>query len=155
MLEALKDGAVVLFEKMVEIGEKLVNALKNLGEKAAKLSIAAAQAVYKIVETVKNWWNKHFNEGYKYATAHPLIQVDTHKLQTYAHRLEGVNKRLSVLDARLDSLYTKVGFLDLWNLLQADLLTSESGPLKRCVSYLEETAEHFDAVERKVMAACR
>jgi hypothetical protein len=40
-----------------------------------------------------------------------------------------------------------VGFLDLWNLIQADLLTGYSWRLNRCVNYLNQTASDFEAVE--------
>lgn len=150
-LEALKDGAVALYEAIVDMGKKIVGKLKELGEKAEKFEIAVAKAVQDFADRVKTWLNKNVNPGYKYANAHPLVKVDTQNLRNYAQRLKVVNKRLNSLDRSLDSLYTNVGLLDLWNLLQADLMTSESWRIKQCISYLEETAEDFESVERKII----
>jgi hypothetical protein len=41
-----------------------------------------------------------------------------------------------------------VGFLDLWDLMQADLLTGYSWRLARCANYLSDTASDFDGVEK-------
>lgn len=78
------------------------------------------------------------------------LRVDTAKLRAYADRLERVNKRLRNLDKRMDSLYVKVGLRDLFNLIQADLLTGQSWRISNCAKYLDETANDFDSTERKV-----
>jgi len=75
------------------------------------------------------------------------ISIDTYKLRTYAQRLQSVNRRISNLDGRLDSLYRQVGLLDLWNLMQADMLTGYCWRINRCVSYLNETAFDFENAE--------
>ena len=76
------------------------------------------------------------------------IIVDTYKLNQYAQRLSAVNGRIARLDRRLDFLYTRVGLLGLWNLMQADALTCYSWRLIRCQSYLEQTAADFNQVEK-------
>ena len=50
----------------------------------------------------------------------------------------------------MDSLYTKVGLFDLWDLLQADALTGYSWRLTRCINYLNDTANEFDSAERSI-----
>lgn len=79
------------------------------------------------------------------------IIIDTDKLRQYATRIANVNLRLSSLDRRLNSLYLQVGMEDglsgLWNLLQADIITSYSSKLSSCKTYLEKTASDFEAVE--------
>ena len=79
------------------------------------------------------------------------IKVDTYKLIQYSQRLESVNSRIGRLDARLNSLYAQVNVIDLWNLIQADILTSYSLKLARCKTYLQKTADDFDALEKKLM----
>ena len=74
----------------------------------------------------------------------------TYVLRDYANRIESINKRLASLDARLDSLYLKVGLLDLWNLIQADVLTSYSLRLKNCSGYLNDTAGYFESAENSI-----
>lgn len=90
---------------------------------------------------------KSLSTGYKYASANPQIIIDTYKLRAYAQKLQSINRRINTLDRRLDSLYTKVGLLDLWNLIQADVLTGYSWRLNRCASYLYDTASSFENVE--------
>lgn len=92
-------------------------------------------------------WLRNYSAGGKYSSANPQVILDTYKLKSYAQRLEAVNRRLSNIDGRMDSLYGRVGLLDLWNLLQADVLTGYSWRLLRCASYLNETASDFDSVE--------
>lgn len=89
--------------------------------------------------------------GYKYATANPQIIVDTYKLGNYAQRLRSVNTRIANLDIRLDSLYWRVGLLDLWNLMQADILTGYSWRLSRCANYLSDTATDFSNAENDLV----
>lgn len=112
-----------------------------------------------VYSEISDWYNRTFNIGYKYATANPTILVDTYKLCSYATRLNSVNRRVSSLDSRLNSLYRRVcDFEDListanalWNLLQADTLTSYSLRLKKCSSYLEETANDFEKAEKNIV----
>lgn len=78
------------------------------------------------------------------------IKVDTYKLNQYAQRLSDVNSRINRLDGRLNSLYTQVGLLELWSLIQADALTGYSCRLLRCRAYLQQTASDFEAVEKQL-----
>lgn len=78
------------------------------------------------------------------------IIVDTYKLGQYAQRLSSVNSRINRLDHRMDSLYTKVGLLGLWNLMQADALTGYSWRLLRCQVYLNQTARDFEKLEKEL-----
>lgn len=90
---------------------------------------------------------KSLSAGNKYAGANPQIVVDPYKLRQYARRLQKVNTRITNLDSRLDKLYWRVGLLDLWDLMQADLLTGYSWRISRCASYLNETAADFEKAE--------
>lgn len=79
------------------------------------------------------------------------IIVDTYKLNQYAQRISEVNRRISRLDQRLNTLYTRVGLQGLWNLMQADALTCYSWRLNRCRSYLQETATDFERTEQDIL----
>ncbi|MEE0863277.1 MAG: hypothetical protein U0L79_09870 [Lachnospiraceae bacterium] len=76
--------------------------------------------------------------------------MDTYKLDDYAQRIYAVNRRIRNLDERLDSLYWKVGWTDLWSLMSADMLVGNSRTLRRCASYLEDTAIEFLDIESKI-----
>lgn len=96
-------------------------------------------------------WFRNFYSGGNGGYYSPQIIIDTYKLRRYAERLQAVNSRISGIDHRLDGLYWKVGLLDLWNLVQADLLTSYSWRITRCVSYLNETASDFESAENNLI----
>lgn len=77
--------------------------------------------------------------------------VDTQKLRGYAQRITDVNGRLTRLDQRIETLYTRVGLQGLWNLMREDALTASSNRLNQCKSYLEQTAADFETVEREIV----
>ena len=87
---------------------------------------------------------------YRYASANSYVKVNTATLRHHANRLYNVNRRIANLDRRMDALYTKVGLFDIWDLLQADALTGYSWRLSRCINYLNDTANEFEAVERSI-----
>lgn len=129
------DFAIDTVDKLVEFSKKVRDCLSQM--KAATIA-----AVNRFIAAVRS-----LSAGGRYAAANPQIKVDTYKLSNYAARIQDVNRRIRNLDYRLDSLYWKVGLLDLWNLMQADLLTSYSWRLLRCSSYLLDTARDFENAE--------
>lgn len=147
--------AVVAYEYAYELIEYIVNEVIEtvtefcdwLKDKAHELK----EFVAKGLGYLKNWFKNNFNSGYKYANFHPQIKVDTYKLRDYASRIYAVNRRISSLDGRMDSLYWRVELLDLWNLMQADILTGYSWRLSRCASYLSDTATDFVNAENDLV----
>lgn len=139
-------GSVVVLFNVVDFiydnWEKIVQFTKDVSEFVSELKNLLVEAVKKIAYKLKT-----YSAGYKYATSNPEIKVDTSMLTSYATRLTNVNKRIANLDSRLNTLYWQVELTDLWDLLQADLLTTYSYRLSKCVSYLTETANDFEAVE--------
>lgn len=148
--------AVVAYEYAYELIEYIVNEVVEtvtefcdwLKDKAHELK----EFVAKGLGYLKNWFKNNFNNGYKYANSHPQIKVDTYKLRDYASRIYDVNRRISNLDGRMDSLYWRVGLLDLWNLMQADLMTGYSWRLLRAASYLNDTATDFVNAENDLVS---
>lgn len=131
-------------ETLLKVCEDLVIAIKDFAVDEIEDCITA---IKEIRRRALNWINKLVNPGAGYANANPQIIVDTYKLGNYAQRLKSVNTRIANLDKRLDSLYWRVGLLDLWKLMQADLLTGYSWRLSRCANYLSDTAADFAKVE--------
>lgn len=80
------------------------------------------------------------------------IILDTNLLRQYANRLHAVKKRLHNIDLRLDGLYLKVGLLGLYRLIRADLIIGDFKKLDLAQAYLNETANDFEATERKLQA---
>lgn len=121
--------------------------IREIGRRFADLAEGLNSFFSSIIDRATNWFNNNFNAGYQYATNNPYIKLNTANLRGYANRLCDVNRRIANLDRRMDGLYTRVGFLDLWNLLQADLLTGYSWRLSRCADYLYSTADDFENLE--------
>jgi hypothetical protein len=144
-----------LINDLPDMVRQFVQYMKQAIERFTAISRAVKDALIEfvgsLVKGVSLLFKLTFNAGYRYASANPLIKVDTYKLRNYADRLDGINRRISSLDHRLDSLYLKAGFSDLWNLLQADLLTEENWNIKKVIYYLNETADDFETVERKII----
>ena len=139
-IEGFKEAVISVVETIIEIKEKVEDFIKGFSE-----------FVQAVVSKLKNWYNRNFNAGYKYASANPLVKVDTYKLRDYASKIYDVNGRIAKLDGRLDSLYWRVGLLDLWKLMQADLMTGYSWRLLRAASYLSDTASDLDAIETELV----
>lgn len=150
---------VWLIDLSLELLIDLAEEIKEFGKQIYSYCVNLAKTVEQFGEKLSEWYNSNFNSGYKYASANPTILVDTYKLRSYATRLNSVNRRVSSLDGRLNSLYRRVcDFEDListanalWNLLQADALTSYSLRLKKCSSYLDETADDFEKIEKNIV----
>ena len=151
-------AAVVLYEMVYEFVEKLIdNIIASVSETIGAIRKWTREQIDAFINSVSSafgglmeWIKKGINPGYSYATNNPYIKVDTYQLRNYAGRLDAVNRRVSSLDSRLDSLYGQVGLLDLWNLIQADLLTSYSLRLKNCSGYLNDSASYFEDAENRI-----
>ncbi|MBP3415504.1 MAG: DUF2974 domain-containing protein, partial [Clostridia bacterium] len=128
-----------IYKKMVSAGEKL----KELGERFI-------DAAGNVIEKVKGWYAEKSGTG-SYVASNTTIKLDSVQMRNYASRLAEINRRIMAVDRRMDSLYWRVGLLDLWNLMQADILTSYSFKLTRCQKYLQETATDFENLERILM----
>ncbi len=111
----------------------------EIGINLGRMAINALQGIAKWIADLFSGRNNYDYGSY--------IQLNTAKLRGYANRLCDVNRRIANLDSRMDGLYTRVGLLDLWNLLQADLLTGYSWKLTRCANYLYDTASDFENLE--------
>jgi hypothetical protein len=140
MVQKLIDGVTTVIAAVLEAA--------NMAKEFINTIIAKIGEVF---TEFTSWARKLFNPGYRYASSHPFIKIDTQRLREYSQRLSTVNTRLNHLDRRMDALYSKVGLLDLWSLMQADLMTGESWRINRCISYLEETLEDFESAERKII----
>lgn len=143
--EDVPEAAQKFFDLIVATYDKVKNYISDVKDNIKSF-------IGKMGTAVKNWFRNNFNTGYQYATAHPQITLDTYKLRSYAQRLQSVNQRIIALDSKMDGLYWQVGLLDLWNLMQADLLTGFSWRLLRCSGYLNDTANDFDSAENNLIS---
>lgn len=143
----VKNIQTQIFHQIIETarfltGMKQLTIITGLLEIGINLGRAAINALQKAAKWISDFLSGRSN--YDYGT---YIKLNTANLRSYANRLCDVNRRIGRLDSRMDGLYTKVGLLDLWNLLQADLLTGYSWRLSRCADYLYDTASDFENLE--------
>ena len=140
----------ILAGAVVDVIHKAVDVIKSVIEKIKGIVDGAVDFLKKCIDGLSTWFNKTFNKGYRYAEDHPEIKIDTAQMRNFASRLQAVNRRIVSVDRRLDNMYYRVGLLDLWNLMRADLLTGYSWRLDRCANYLNDTAEEFERVENEL-----
>ncbi len=143
--------AELIYDLVIEIVDIVCDALAQAYNWAKEQYQQFKDAVVSFINKARNWFRSNFDNGYKYAEANPYVKLDTYKLSNYAQRLWDVNRRISNIDRRLDSLYWRVGLLDIWNLMQADILTGYSWRLNRCASYLNDTANDYNSVETNLV----
>ncbi|MDV2687265.1 hypothetical protein RYX56_23240, partial [Alkalihalophilus lindianensis] len=83
MVQKVIDGITSVISKAIDtvnMAKEFVNQLK-------------AEVVNAVAGFVLWAWEK-VSPGFAYASAHPVIKVDTYKLRNYAERLKSVNRRL-------------------------------------------------------------
>ena len=153
-LAVIVTGGLIIIGQIYDLITDFVDKIKDIAEDIKQwfsdLKDAVVNTIKKVYSTVYSW-----TPGGRYASDNPRFTVDTYKLKNYASRLKEVNRRISKLDGRLDSLYWQVGLLDLWNLMKADILTGYSWRLTRCASYLSDTANDFNNAENDLISKVR
>lgn len=141
---------IVVIGVLADAVIRIIQAITWLGGKVKEGILQAFNAIKNAVTAlskwVNNWWER---AGRAYASSNPYFKVDTDKLRSYAIRINNVNNRLRNLDRELCSLYWQVGFLDLWDIMMANLITGGSPTLMQVKSYLNNAAERFEKAENK------
>ncbi|MFI3326524.1 MAG: Mbeg1-like protein [Clostridia bacterium] len=154
---AIKTLVVATFDMIVGVITEVFDLMCDTAQRIYNMTVSKITEIKTnflvAVTTIKNWWNENFNAGYIYSSNNPEIIVDTYKLKSYSNRISAVKSRIAVVDDRIDSLYWKIGFTDLWSLLQADLLTGYSWRLTRCINYLDDVADLFETAENNITNA--
>ena len=143
VMDITKELALAALAAVVDVEQILVTTVVNaIGE--------VGQCIQNLYDSVCKFINEQCNYGYQYASANSYICMDTGSLRNYAGRLESVNNRLGSVDSRLDSLYGKVSLLDLWSLLNSDLMIHRSEIVRESAAYLYSTADEFDQIENQL-----
>lgn len=128
---------------------RIVQAATEIAKEVKEAIITLYTALKNVVNAFAQWVRNNFNAGEDYVRSNPYIKADTARLRNYATRINNVNRRLKKLDNDLNSLYTQVGLLDLWDILCANLLTGGSPTLNQVRNYLNNTADRLDTAENK------
>lgn len=76
------------------------------------------------------------------------IKIDNDAIRNQASRLNNLTKRISALDSQFSRLYWQTGSLDVWRVMQSNVLYKRNKKIKNCVKALNATAEEFERLER-------
>lgn len=137
---------VYIIDGVIHLAQGALELLGNVKD----FVVDCLEALRDTVSAIGQWLNDTFNPGRRYSNANPSLQADTARLRSYAQRVAAVNRRLRQLDRDMNDLYWQVGFLDLWDILMANLITGGSPNLKLVESYLNYAADRLEQAERKV-----
>ncbi len=138
--------SILLLDAIYHVVEGVVGTAKKVADFVLHVLDAVKKAIGRLAEWMKAVWNAR---GNRYAGENPYFKADPGLLREYARRIANVNSRLRQLDRDLDSLYWQVGLLDIWDILCANLITSESWTLNLVRNYLNDTAERLETAERQ------
>ncbi len=146
---------VVIFEEIVipNLTEFVISLVDEIGQMYNMSKEACIETGYFIIDKwngFRDSFQISINPGYQYASENTEIIVNTDTLRGYADRINNINTRVQNLEWSMKQLYWKVGFLDLWDLINADFLTGYSWRLNECKNYLYNCANNFENAENNI-----
>ena len=141
------EGLFIVIERFVA----LVSKIADYAEKFGKYLEFLANVAKSIKDNIKKLIDPNYRAAQNYISNENTICLHTDDLRALAQRLWNVNGRLETLDGRLDGLYWKVKWTDLWNLMSSDLKVCWSKKINACANCLNDTAERFDSAERQLL----
>ena len=141
--------AIRLFDAAVDFLGKFIDGLGDVGQAFKAVFNYLVDFLGKVVGAVAGFI-KSLDPDVRYANDNPHIIVNTTKLREYADDLHSINQTIKNIDSQMDSLYSKVGLLDIWNLLQADILTSYNKHIEKAEAYCRDTAARFEAADNSI-----
>lgn len=78
------------------------------------------------------------------------INTDNENLKYNASRLNNITKRISSLDSQISRLYWQTGHLEVWKIMQSNILYTDKKKIKNCINALNVTANDFENSEKPV-----
>ena len=78
------------------------------------------------------------------------INIDNENLKYNASRLNNITKRISSLDSQISRLYWQTGHLDVWKIMQSNILYVDNKKIKNCINTINSTANEFESTEKSV-----
>ncbi|MBQ7016709.1 MAG: DUF2974 domain-containing protein [Firmicutes bacterium] len=135
---------------IVEAFYTIVEKLSELAEEIKKFILDTLESIKEIIGQIKEYLRKN-SPGGKYVRDNPYFSADPALLRDYARRLSNINSRLVSLDHDLNDLYWQVGLLDIWDILQANIITSYSVNVRLAQGYLNSAADKIEAADNKAL----
>ena len=143
------------FGGAIFILEGFVDGLSHVVSTGAKAFKMAYEFCGNLKDSLVKFYKENFDNDYKAAQEYlgneTFIQLHTQDLHDLAQKLWAINGRLQTLDSRLDSLYSKVRWRDLWSLMNADFKVCWSSRINKCANCLNDTANRFESVEQQLL----
>lgn len=130
---------------------KLVSKIAEYAEKLARVIEFCANVAKAVEKCLRYILDANYRAAQNYIKNENVLTLHTDDLRGLAQRLWAVNGRLGTLDSRIDGLYWKVKWSDLWNLLSSDLKICWSQKINACADCLNDTAQRFDDAEQKIL----
>lgn len=137
--EYILDG----LSEIIATGAKVVDAFRVAFEFCGNV-VNGLKELYKYVT------DSDYRAAQEYLSYEMVIKLHTDDLHGLAERLWAVNGRLESLDHRLDNLYKRVKWTDLWNLMRADFKIGWSPKINSCANCLNDTANRFESAEQQI-----
>lgn len=78
------------------------------------------------------------------------INVDNDNLKYNSSRLNNITKRISSLDSQISRLYWQTGNLEVWKIMQSNILYTDKKKIKNCINALNAAANDFESMEKSV-----
>lgn len=129
----------------------IISKLAEYGEILYRVNEFISNVAESINDNIRKLIDPNYRAAQNYISNENSLRLHTDDLRALAQRLWAVNGRLESLDSRLDGLYRKVKWTDLWNLMSSDLKVCWSSKINACANCLNDTAERFDSVERQLL----
>lgn len=159
--EYLKDELIKIRHGIYEDINNLVTYIKQIVKKALNKIKQTPQFINEMLKDIEYVFQKFVDwvyrqsAGFQYATVNPYIILNTTQMHTYAGQLQSISARAKRLDERINHLYLTLGIdwnpiYNLANLMKAGVLLDYSYRLDCCSKYIEQTAEDFENVERRL-----
>ncbi len=147
-------GSVYRNAWMIESVINKIKSVKEFTKEVGQNLDELYQSVVGALQKVGAWFFAQ-TYGYQYATENTYIHINTTRMRDLATQLGALSQRSKALDKKMNRLYWNLGidWDTLWNLgrlLKGEVVLDYAYRLDRCVSFLENTAQEFEEVEKEI-----
>jgi len=143
-------AAVVVFSYAIEFIYGVIEKLEHLAAEFKAFVMNCIEFVGEMIASIKQHL-RSISPGGKYASSNPYFKGDPALMREYASRLKSVNRRVTSLDRSMNDLYWQVGFLDLWDILEANVLISYSAYVKLSQEFMNKAADIIESADSTVL----
>lgn len=160
--ENLQSMGIDYFSVMVQVKLEKIRAyidtlLPHMKEEIAALTRRLANEIYNFavnsINTLKQWYNEHFNRGYQAVQRNPYFRIDTGAYNSLGQRVEALYAKIRRIEDLLDTVYwfnVSLSIGEYHHVGNANRSVGSLSKVKQCASYFFKTAEQFDKIEKEL-----